>query len=132
MKASEQRTVMEAAKKGMIDMNNERMGAVLRRGVYENDGCPKCGAPAQAFTRQWHAGYDDRNPEDPCKLRGDHLHMTCQACGAPWMEQTKDGSLEINPKASPIGATWRDASGRSPEVVETPTGVHSIGLETEA
>lgn len=133
MKASDQRTMMEAAKQAVVAMNNERMGPVLRRGVYDAAGCQKCGAPKDAFRTQWHAGFDDRNPEDPCQLRGDHNHMTCQNCGAPWIEQTYDGFMETNPKASPLGATWRDGFGRAPvALVETKDGFGSLGEPTEA
>lgn len=58
--------------------------------VYDTKGCPKCGQAS--FAKQWHLGQTMEVARDPdaCKVRGEHMHGTCQVCGFIWLEETVD------------------------------------------
>lgn len=120
----------EAALNG-LRMNEERMGPVLRWGAHQSNGCPKCGAPgAQALRPQWHAGFDPRNPEDPCRLVGEHLHYVCAGCGFHYRTQTQDADLLEPGRASEVGAVASILADVS--VLPKPGGAIAVGKTTEA
>jgi hypothetical protein len=118
----------QASQRAIDRLNDERMGPVLRYGVYLHDGCPKCPVPPPALEWSWHGGFDERNPSDICKVVGEHLHGKCRGCGFLWREQVKDADSGINPGAAPVGA--RLESGAA--VVMGEAGPVALGRRSEA
>jgi hypothetical protein len=126
--ASQEIRAEAAAQRAIDRLNDERMGPVLRYGVYSHNGCPKCPVPPQGLEWAWHGGFDARNPSDICKVVGDHLHGKCRGCGFVWREQVKDADLGMNPSAAPLGS--RMEVGLS--VVQGAAGAAALGAETRA
>lgn len=53
-------------------------------------GCPKCGAPRAAQKPNYCFGVQALEPDLPCKVPGDHLHVVCTLCNFQWLERCKD------------------------------------------
>lgn len=85
----DQRLNEEAMRRGRQIMERQ-MGPVMRHGVYDSRGCPKCGAPGEVLKKKYHPGYLELAPEDHCAVPAEHLHGVCPGCGFEWREQVRD------------------------------------------
>lgn len=67
------------------------IGPVRQHDVYRGMGCPKCGAPSQAFARAFCPGKRD-GFQGQCQTFGEHLHGMCGMCKFQWREETLDAA----------------------------------------
>jgi len=84
------RQLVTAEAQQLIAAHNERLQGEMLPYDAHASGCPACGTVERRVA--FCPGYLVTLPpevEQPCKLKGHHLHVTCAACGYRWRTSCK-------------------------------------------
>jgi len=84
-------------KQGEFDRHRRIAGDIRRSGVFDQEGCPRCGF--KQYKKTFCYGLEPDmgrvvNGFEWCRCVGPHLHGECAACTFAWLERTKDDQLE--------------------------------------